>query len=76
MAKLQRRDLSVKFTLTCSQGNTCVEGVPLGAVGDWVGRMGGDDLAVEALIYFGEHTMDTGLKFTLVREKGGSDVKN
>jgi hypothetical protein len=67
MAKGQRRNLDVKFTFKCSQGNTIVTGVPLGAIGEWVGRLGGDDLCVEELILFGEAFFN-GVKFELIKE--------
>jgi len=67
MGKGQRRNLDVKFTFKCSQGNTIVTSVPLGAIGDWVGRLGGDDLCIEELIYFGE-AFYNGIKFELIKE--------
>ena len=70
MAKGQRRNLEVKFDLTCSKGNTTISGCPLGSVGQWVAQMGGDDLCVEELLYFKEAEF-SGFKFTLKPHKDG-----
>lgn len=56
----------------CSQGNTIVDGVPLGAIGDWVGRLGGDDLCVEELIYF-KSAECNGVKFEIKEREEKSD---
>lgn len=61
-----RRNLEVKFTFKCSIGNTIVEGIPLGSVGEWVGRMGGDDLTIEELLYFGHHIDEKGTEWSMV----------
>ena len=63
----QRRNTDITFTFKCSKGNTIVTGVPLGALGDWVGRLGGDDLCVEELIYFNEAYFND-VKFEIIRE--------
>jgi hypothetical protein len=68
--RTKRRNDEVKFTFRCNQGNTEIAGVPLGAIGEWVGRMGGDDLAVEELIYTGKATCNS-LEFTITLEKKG-----
>lgn len=68
-----RRNTSVKFTLTCTTGNTIVKSVPLGSIGEWIGRLGGDDLCVEELIYFKEADYN-GVKFTINQERSGNET--
>lgn len=42
-----------KFTLFYTIGNTTITGVHEGRVGDWVARLGGDDLDHERLLIDG-----------------------
>jgi len=67
-----RRNVQVKFTFTCTQGNTTITGVPLGGIGMWVAKMGGDDLCIEELIYFGEAYYNE-IKFNIYKEEASDD---
>ena len=56
-----------KFTFKCSVGNTTITGVPLGKIGMWVAKMGGDDLTIEELILSKKATFND-IKFEIAQE--------
>lgn len=57
----------LKFTFKCSQGNTIIAGVPIGSVGMWVAKLGGDDLTIEELL-INKKAEFNGIKFEIKEE--------
>ena len=69
MGKRSRNsDIKHRYTLKHSRANTEVEGIPIGGIGQWVARLGGDDVCVEELLLFRECDFD-GHQFRLILEQ-------
>ena len=46
------------YTLTYTKGNAEVVGIPVGGIGAWVARLGGDDIVMEELMLYREAEYD------------------
>lgn len=58
MAKARKSSTGHIYTLTYSKGNTEVQGIPVGGIGAWVARLGGDDITCEELMLYRESELE------------------
>lgn len=58
MAKTRKSSTGHLYTLIYSKGNTEVQGIPVGGIGAWVARLGGDDITCEELMLYRESELE------------------
>ncbi len=58
MARARKSSTGHLYTLTYTKGNTEVQGIPVGGIGAWVARLGGDDITCEELMLYRESELE------------------
>jgi hypothetical protein len=74
--RIRKSETNHLYTIKYTKGNTEVNGIPVGGIGAWVARLGGDDILLEELMLYRQCEYDGEVMTLILEQAVRKEVKN